>query len=205
MTSSVGVSPCDCSNIHTTCSCLGNGNFYEEITLSDEYTTELLISTTEDALPDYAACFDCDEESEGCEALISGQGCACSAFRNLSTEELSYSIRKFKYKFTFGLDGDGDPIAIPGYLKIFWTERFTPEGGGSPTDTAKTWEHAVGDSPVTESDTYEVDVPTTDGTTTIVNIRMTAEEGCEPALMDEGDDTCDPDTDDCSGHYGGCC
>lgn len=118
--------------------------------LSDEETletTEELITRTTESLPETT------------------NGSTCSAYRNLSDDESSFSIRKFRVKFTFTPPNDGR-----GY-EIDWIERFTPEGGGSPTDTPQTFVW-TGGSPGVEQDSGWVDiaVPTTDGTTTIAEV-----------------------------------
>jgi hypothetical protein len=79
---------------------------HQDATLSNEYTTEMLISNTVAALPPYPGTF-------------TG---ACSAYRNLSSDETSYSIQRFKYKFTFAT------ATQP--FTIYWVERFTPAGNG---------------------------------------------------------------------------
>lgn len=56
-----------------------------EVHLSNEYTTAMLVSNTITALPPYPGTF-------------TG---TCSAYRNLSSDETSYNIRRFRYKFTF--------------------------------------------------------------------------------------------------------
>lgn len=52
----------------------------------------------------------------------------CSAARNLSPDESSYSIRRFKWRLKHQPSGNC-------YLKVWLREVFTPEGGGSPTYT----------------------------------------------------------------------
>jgi hypothetical protein len=172
------------------CNSTFSRHIYISFTLSDEYTTALLISNTEDALPDYAACFGCDTSSEGCSALISGQGCTCSAFANTSTNEISRTIRRFKYKFKFPNPG------MDGYLKILWNETFKPTlsagvtycgssyaTGAEDPDPAHWTTSAMSEvfgSGDTESSEHEVTEPSSNGTIYVTDIRWTNTEGCEP-------------------------
>ena len=111
--------------------------------LSDEYTTQELIQNTIAALPPYPGTF----------------AGTCSGYGNLSSDETSYTIRRFKYKFTF-------PTATQSFT-INWLERFTPDGGGSPTDTVK-WERiSIG---ATESSVHEPPDPSSNGTVTIEDV-----------------------------------
>ncbi len=85
-------------------------------TLSSEYTTALLISDTVAALPSYPGTF-------------SG---TCSSLRNLSSDELTYSIRRFKYKFVLP-----DLTGFSCY-SISWMEGSTPRSytwNGTDTET----------------------------------------------------------------------
>src|SRR5437762_6123992 len=73
-----------------------------QLLLSDQYTTAMLVSNTVGALPPYPGTFTGD----------------CSAYHWLSDDESSYSIQRFRYKFTF-------PAATQPFV-IHWVERFTP-------------------------------------------------------------------------------
>jgi len=157
------------------CSTGGTATETLQENLSEEYTTALLVSTTIAALPPYLGTY----------------FGSCSAVRNLSSDESSYSIQRFKYKFTI-------PTALSNDLHIYWTERFTPIGGGSPTDTAKNTVIGVGS---TESSLFEVLEPSTNGTTTVVNIRWAIDPACHPTILDG----CTPGTSDCTGSYDDCC
>jgi hypothetical protein len=178
-------------------------------TLSNEYTTADLISNTVDALPAYATCFSCvthDEDSACDEELSAGQGCICSAFRNLSSDETSYTIRRFKYKFRF-------TGSVTCRLKILWKETFKPTltagvdfcgthynaGSEDPdpshwTKTSRSYTKSFSGNPcgpnassnptaphglITEWDSTEftVNEPTTNGTTYITDIRWTILDG----------------------------
>lgn len=202
-------------------------------TLSDEYTTDLLLSTAVDALPAYATCFNCvlhstdpacgttghpscgDPDTSCPNTLLTGQGCVCSAFRNLSSTESSFTIRRFKYKFRF--------TASPSCrLRILWNEMFKPTltasvsycgstygiGAGDPdpahwTNTAKSYIYDFpGDpcgpegvaSPIApsgsitqfDSDVYEVTEPATNGTTTITDIAWSIINPNDPCSPDDG-------------------
>jgi len=77
---------------------------------------------------------------------------------------------------------------------IKWVERFSPEGGGAPTDTVKTytWSGTIpGGYDPTDSTTwpitgeYTLATPATDGTTTLACITVTCS-GTAPA------DPCNP-------------
>jgi hypothetical protein len=95
-------------------------------------------------------------------------GSGCSAFRNLSPDESSYSIREARFKFKLPA---GAALPAGKKLSIAYQTTFTPEAGGSPTVTPGTTEITA-----TESAVIVVGVPGTDGTTTLT---MTAHE-CVP-------------------------
>jgi hypothetical protein len=120
---------------------------YLRCTLSNEYTTEMLIANTEAALPPYPGTF-------------TG---TCSAYRDLSSDETSYTIRRFRYKFTF-------PAGTQPFV-IHWVERFSPNGGGPPSDTQQSEEISIG---ATESSVHEVLEPNSNGTTTIEDVHVDA-------------------------------
>lgn len=131
---------------------------------SDEYTTATLKTNTVAALPAY------DNDWND----------TAGSFANLSTDELTYSIRESRYRLRFKIPliGFGD------CYKVTWIERFTPEGGGAPTDTARCdiWDGTIPPGydpdnsatwPVLPSASpfyYELPVPSTDGTTTVVSV-----------------------------------
>jgi hypothetical protein len=84
----------------------------------------------------------------------------------------TYSILESKYYFAFQTPPNG-------YYKLTWDETFTPDGGGAPTSTPRTftWDgttpsgYNVADPttwPVTP--TLEVDPPASNGTITITNL-----------------------------------
>ena len=112
-------------------------------TRSDEYMTAMLISNTIAAVPPYPGTF-------------TG---ACSAYRNLSSDETSYTVQRFKYKFTF-------PTATEPFV-IHWVERFTPAGNGSPSDTSRCDPISIG---TTETSVHEVLEPSSNGTITVEDV-----------------------------------
>jgi hypothetical protein len=116
--------------------------------LSVEYTTAEMIADAVAALPSYPGTWDGD----------------CAAIRDLASDELSYSLQRFKYKFQLP-DMTGNTTA-----QITWTERFTPDGGGSPTDTPKVYDW---DGVATETGEYTVNEPASNGTISIVDVAMT--------------------------------
>lgn len=133
-----------------------------EVTITEELSdpwspeaTSSLIARTIGALPDYPGTY------EG----------SCLASRNLSPDESSYTLQRTQYKFRFT-----PPTFGLGY-QIEWIERFTPEGGGAPTDTARTfiW---VGVDPGEEqySAVFTLNEPATDGVIAIVEIVFTCPE-----------------------------
>lgn len=118
---------------------------------SEEETTAQLIARTVAALP---------EEPDG-------EGCVAS--RDLSEDETSFTIEKFRYRFGF------TPPAS-GHWHLAWVERFTPEGGGSPTDTPMSFDWDEVTTGAQFTDWFDVDVPATDGETTIEDIVATCPE-----------------------------
>jgi hypothetical protein len=90
---------------------------------------------------------------------VSGQGTTCSATAALSSDETSYSIRRFKPRFSFSVP------ACAGMV-LDYVERFTPAAGGSPTDTARSWTATGGE---TSYDGPEIVEPASNGTVTILS------------------------------------
>lgn len=117
-------------------------------TLSSEYTTALLGGDVDAAIPSFSGSYG----SYG-----------CSAFYDLTTDELTATKRALQYKFTI-------PSGLTGCYKLTWVERFTPEGGGSPTDTAKSY---LWDGTATETPAYTISAPAAQGTTTIADVVAT--------------------------------
>lgn len=108
-------------------------------TLSNEYTTAHLISDTESALPAYPNTW-------------TG---TCSSYRDLSTDEMTYTLRRFKYRFQLP--------TLTGYTiyNFSWKE-------GATTRTY-TWNGTD-----TYSPTYTVNEPGADGTVEITDIAITS-------------------------------
>ena len=125
--------------------------------LSLEYTTETLIANTVASLPDW------DDDWDD----------TAGSSRNLTEDELTYSIREARYRYIF-------PVPKVGRGTCFkinpWVERFTPSGGGAHVDTPKgpwTW---GGDIPEdydpSDPDTWPnyvltIPVPESNGTTIV--------------------------------------
>ncbi len=118
------------------------GSGTASFTLSSEYTTALLISNTEDALPAYPETFDG----------------ACTASRDLSDDESDYSISRFRYKFVFD-----DPLEEE--CTICWIVR-TYDSDGNPIGDEQMCETiAEGE---TESSVHEVLEPDENGTKSVI-------------------------------------
>lgn len=115
--------------------------------LTDEYTTAQLIADAVAALPAYPGTWGGD----------------CAAIRDLSTDEATYSLQRFKYKFALP-DMTGRLAAT-----LSWVERFTPAGGGSPVDTPRSW---VWDGVATHSPEYTVGEPAANGMIEIAEVEL---------------------------------
>ncbi len=143
-------------------------------TLSDEYTTTDLLANTLAALP----AFDDDLND------------TAGSFANLTTDELTYSIRESRYRFRFKIPKVGRGTCY----KITWVERFTPTSG-DPVDTERCaiWDGEVpADYDPADPDTYpiigdgtnpyfELPIPEDNGTTTVEDIEFFCRgcaEGC---------------------------
>ncbi len=162
---SVAVGPPTYTNATT--ATWGPGSCTSEIvttSLSDEYLTSALKTNTVAALPAY------DDDWND----------TAGSYANLSTDEITYSIRESRYRFRFKIP----KVGFGTCYKLTWIERFTPEAGGSPTDTPRCiiWDGVTpsGYDPDTPS-TYpilgdgtnpyfSVPIPTSDGTTTVENV-----------------------------------
>jgi hypothetical protein len=114
-------------------------------TLSSEYATSTLSSDVTSALPSYGS--------------YSSGDCS-GAYYNVSDDELTITKRKMQYKFTLP--------SLGGYAcyKLTWNEHFVAEGG-TVTNTAKTYQW---DGSATETGEYTIDVPASEGTTTITDL-----------------------------------
>jgi len=107
-------------------------------TLSNEYTTAHLIADTESALPAYPGTW-------------SG---TCSSYRDLSADEMTYTLRRFKYRFQLP--------TLTGYTvyNFSWKE--------GATSRSYTWNGSD-----TYSPTYTVNEPAADGSVEITDVAIT--------------------------------
>jgi hypothetical protein len=99
---------------YTACTaCFSGGNHEGEVitTLSSEYTTATLKSNTVAAL----AAYDSDWDD------------TAGSFANLTTDELSYSIRESRYRLRFKIPTVGTALNF----RATWVERFIAEAGVS--------------------------------------------------------------------------
>lgn len=119
----------------------GNGCGDEDYT--EPYTVEILEANVLAALSAWAGTF---------------ASTICSAFRNLSPDGTSLSIRQARFKFI-----TSTPVPTGKVLVIHYDRTFTPESG-SPSTTSDTIEIAAGDS---ESAVLDIANPDTDGTETL--------------------------------------
>lgn len=134
------------------------------ITYGSPYSTSLLISNTNAAL-----------EAQSYTAW--GNSYLQASSRNLDPSESSYAIAEAQYRFRFKVPkvGNGSKYIIT------WVERFSPEGGGTPTDTVKTftWDGVIPDGydpadfeTFPMSDEYTLAIPATDGTVEITSATL---------------------------------
>jgi hypothetical protein len=102
----------------TTISVNGTGSLSGSLTFTfaSEYTTALLKTNTLAALPAY------DDDWND----------AAGSFANLSTDELSYSIRESRYRIRFEAPQTGTGKCY----RVSWVERFVPEAGVGLTSIA---------------------------------------------------------------------
>jgi hypothetical protein len=147
----------------------GGGSWTTTFILSDEVvkpSPEMVISEAISTLPAYAG-FDGPRN-------ISGQGLVCSASRNLSTDELTCALRRFKWRLKF------NPAPL-NYLKVWLRKTTTPETDSPSTGdttnattddtTTVTWTGSASDSDTgdfagfifKETAGTEVTEPATDG------------------------------------------
>lgn len=114
------------------------------ISLSIEYTTAALISEVIDGLPSYDDDFDDD----------------CASFRNLSDDENSITITRFRHKWTF---------TDPGYdFDLSWNEHFVSEDESTVFDTPRSFHYTTGGG--NETDIFEVFEPDDNGTISITDV-----------------------------------
>ena len=162
-----------------------------ETTYSDEFTDEMLLAAAIAGFGEYPDTF---------------MG-SCFALLDYNEDHSNVTVEKFKYKFSLIGTGTTDS-----YIKIYWTERLIPEltpgvPDPDPThwiNTDKTWTHMAGDGPVSESSVFEIDVPTTEGMTTVVNVAVSLDMAYDPPVIGKDsdcNDLCDPASTDC-GQFG---
>jgi hypothetical protein len=128
---------------------------------SNEYTTADLESSVTAALPAWGAF---PPFSPGAPGEL--------ASAELSTDGSSYSVMESKYQFAHQVPPNG-------YYKLTWIERFTPDAGGTPTDTMQsyTWDGTTpgGYDPTMPSTwpktpVFEVDYPASNGEINLVSL-----------------------------------
>ncbi len=131
--------------------------------LSDEYTTSALETNTINALPAWG---DMGAFGYSMPGEIAGT--------SLAGNETSFSVSDGKYMFAI-------PPSPTGYFLLSWTQRFTPDGGGAPTDSpmSYTWDGTIPpdynpDDMTTwiQTSIYEVDHPATAGGISLINITI---------------------------------
>lgn len=158
--------------------CSGNYDYthasnstYSE-SLSNEHTTEMLVTNTVNALPPYGATW----FSYAASPITN---VPTSASRNLSSNEASCAVSESLYRFRFKV-----PKVGGGNFTITWVERFTPEGGGTPVDTVKSfvWDKTVPEgynpdvfSTWPMSPEYTLAIPSTDGTVRLACVKTTCD------------------------------
>jgi hypothetical protein len=125
-------------------------------TLSDENTTAALLSACESAL----------------SSAVYTDTASPSASRSLASNEESVTFSEAKY--TIHLSA---PQAAHCKIRLEWDEVFTPDGGGSPTTTPRTFDWDLGkpckpkdvDDMTIDTDEYTLAVPATNGTLALAN------------------------------------
>ena len=143
---------------------VGGGDTYTtSTTYADEYTDAQLQTYVAATLPGWGplSTFGDSYPSELASAeLSSGAG--------------TYSILESKYAFAW-------QVPPSQFYELTWVERFTPDGGGSPTDTAKsfTWDGTIPNgynpsdsSTWPRSTVFEVDYPSSNGSISLHNLAV---------------------------------
>jgi hypothetical protein len=117
-------------------------------TLSNEYTTALLISDAIAAATSFTS-------------FATGTvGVTAIASYDLTTDEATATVKQGEYYFELPSLGDAT------CYKLEWNETFTPESG-SPTTTARSY---LWDGIETDSPTHSISIPGTQGTWTITDL-----------------------------------
>ena len=136
----------------STCASTFSTSGYFSVDLSDEYTTAMLITDVEAALPPYSGSFYTGIEISAGLSIYSGERDAYAAL--------------YQYKFQIP--------NLTGYsaYKIDWDEKYTPEaGGGEPVITHFTYTWNGSD---TETSLYYLTFNPNPGTINVVNVVGTA-------------------------------
>jgi hypothetical protein len=128
--------------------CEGQTSGSAELTVSNEFTTAQLLSDL-DASITLAGAFGTCAASDVMASL------------DVDATESTADGQKGEYKFVMPTL-TGHPC-----YKITWVERFTPAGGGSPVDTAKSY---LWNGIASETGVYAIAVPATEGEVTIENV-----------------------------------
>lgn len=127
----------------TTLNCTGTATN----TLSNEYTTAQLKSDVEALTVSFTGPFDD----------------ACSAFLDLSADEISISRQELQYKFTWPFSLTATRYSC---YRIDWSEVFTPDAGSVVT----TPRYYVWNGTDTETPIYSISAPTSYGTVVVTAI-----------------------------------
>ena len=137
-----------------------SGSCTEGITLSDEYTTSLLLSTG------VADLYRCDSlttipwgEGRTWDGACGTNSAARAALRDLGTNEMQIALTKIGYRFRA-------TDLVPGHIyRLNWMECFTPEGIATTivlqTHTATF--RGTGGTQYVENASYVIEPPATDG------------------------------------------
>ena len=143
--------------------CAGEPDITRVVTYADEYTTAALQAYVVASLPAW-----------GSLPPFGGGYPGELASAELNADSSGYSIMESQYQLAH-------PIPPTGIYILMWVERFTPDGGGAPTNTARsyTWDGAIpGDynrsDPATwpKTSIFEVDHPASNGIITLHNLTV---------------------------------
>lgn len=139
------------SDVHTLtgagCSTTSNCTGTATNTLSNEYTTAQLKSDVEALTVSFTGPFDD----------------ACSAFLDISVDEISISRQELQYKFTWPFSLTASRYSC---YRIDWSEVFTPDSGSVVT----TPRYYVWNGTDTETPVYSISAPTSYGTVVVTAV-----------------------------------
>lgn len=122
---------------------------------SSEYTTSTLLANVAASLPAFSGAYHTYNPASD------------YAYYDLSTDEITATETKMQYRFALP--------NLTGYTcyRISWSEKFVPESGSTVyTSLSYTW-----DGSATYAGPYTINVPTTQGTTTVVSVAVSCT-GC---------------------------